>query len=388
MNTSVRISDFSAEELLRRLDRVREAVRRRGLDALVIYDEDRPLGGASVQYLTGYHDLQNTMTAAAVVPMQGEPILCLSPGFAFCNLSWAELVSPYSVRSTTAPLHGNRFGPNFVQDIPDALRQSGFDRGRVGIDGIRIMPAGVLDGLRGRLTNCELVDATGLVEDVRISKSEAEVEVIRRANAIGRIAIDAFADAARSHADQGRAVAEGESAARAQGAEDVSLLVAAGTPWLWGGRRRRGFAFQDGDIAVVEVFDRYHGYYGHICRTVLVGAVDSEKQRWLDAEKAAHEKMLERLKPGVTAEELFRVGREAIEAMGYEHSGMRYGHGVGMAANEGFVIAEGDTTVLPEGAYGVLHPMMIKVDDTGRGLFNVLWGDPWVLRTHGPELLV
>src|SRR6185503_19271569 len=119
-----------------------------------------------------------------------------------------------------------------------------------------------------------------------------------------KAAIDAFSAAALPDADQGLAVTTGEYAAYALGAEDVSILMATGTPWIWGGRRRRGLRFQDGDTVVVEVFARYHGYYGHLCRTVFVGQPDSEKLRMLAAEKAAHNRMLNVLKPGITAQEL------------------------------------------------------------------------------------
>jgi len=38
--------------------------------------------------------------------------------------------------------------------------------------------------------------------------------------------------------------------------------------------------------------------------------------------------------------------------------------------------------------FGVFHPFLIERGADGRGKFNALWGDPWVLRAHGPEHVV
>jgi Xaa-Pro aminopeptidase len=382
------MSDFSAEEFQGRLDRVRGVMAERGLDALVVFDEEKGLGRGSVQYLSGYYDVQVSLVSSLVVPLTGQPALCIDPGFAYNNLTWASLISDFKAKASTAQRHGNRFGADFLTDIPAALHESGITRGRVGVDGTGIMPARLLDGLRERLTGVEIVHVDGLIEGIRFSKTDAEIAVIRQANQAGKAAIDAFAEMAQPGADQALAVIEGEHAAYALGTEDVTILMSGGAPWVWGGRRRRGLRFQGGDTVVAEVFARYHGYYGHLCRTVFVGEVDGEKRHMLEAEKAAHDRMLSILKPGVTAQELFRKGLAELESWGYEHSGMRFGHGVGLAANENFVVWEGDTTALPEGAYGTVHPMMIGTDATGRGQFNILYGDPWVLRASGPELLL
>ena len=69
---------------------------------------------------------------------------------------------------------------------------------------------------------------------------------------------------------------------------------------------------------------------------------------------------------------------------GFDYSGIRYGHGLGLTIAEGFDMSERDTTPIPEGAHGVIHPLVIKAD-TGS---CAIWGDPWILRVGGPEMLV
>ena len=374
-------ADFSSAELAQRIERVRGLMRERRLDALLVYDTGVPLtrrGGATVRYLTNFFNLASGNPSAAVIPSMGEPVLCIGPHFSGCQFTWAGLLSPFAVKGHVM----GEMRPDWVRDIAEALSESGVRGGRVGIDGMRYMPAALLEGLRRKLEGAELADVTDLVYEAQIMRSKAEEPFIRKAAQISKMAMDAFLEAARPGVRQGEAVAIGEHAAFMAGAEEMVLFMGAGVPWLWG-RKRTDLIFKEGDAVALEVNARYHGYFGQVCRTKLLGKVSAEKQQVRDAVRAAHDRMISMVKPGITGQALFRAGVAEVRQRGFDYSGVRYGHGLGMTIAEGFDVAEEDTDAIPEGAYMVIHPMLIR-SETGAASIH---GDQFLVTANGPELL-
>ncbi|OFW27541.1 MAG: hypothetical protein A3H97_21715 [Acidobacteria bacterium RIFCSPLOWO2_02_FULL_65_29] len=374
-------ADFSGTELAQRINRIRRLMEERRLDALVVYDTGVPLtrrGGATVRYLTNFFNLAAGNPSAVVIPSTGEPVLCIGPHFSGCQFTWAGLLSPFAVKGHVT----DELRPDWLRDFAEALSESGVRGGRVGIDGMRYMPAALLEGLRRKLEGTELVDVTGLVYESQIVRSKAEEPFIRKAAQISKLAMDAFLEAARPGVGQAEAVAIGEHTAYMAGAEDMVLFMGAGVPWLWG-HKRTDLVFKEGDAVALEVNARYHGYFGQVCRTELLGKVSAEKQQMHDAARAAHDKMLSMVKPGITGQALFRAGVAEVRRRGFDYSGVRYGHGLGMTIAEGFDVAEEDTTPIPEGAYMVIHPMLIR-SETGAASIH---GDQFLVTANGPELL-
>jgi Xaa-Pro aminopeptidase len=202
------------------------------------------------------------------------------------------------------------------------------------------------------------------------------------------VGLDALEAAIKPGIRQTAAVAAAEYIVKEQGADETFVFMGAGTPWV-SGLRRGDLIFEEGDVLSLEFGARYHGYVGEVCRTVFLGQPSEEGLRALDTAKAALERMLEMLKPGVTGDQVYRAGWEEVERRGTKYHTSNWGHGRGLLTNEGFLIEEGDETPIPEGVYGIVHPFLTHMDVvTGRGLFNVLWGDPWILRADGPEFLV
>lgn len=196
--------------------------------------------------------------------------------------------------------------------------------------------------------------------------------------------MDAFLVTVKQGARQADAVANARHAAAHAGAEQAVLYMGAGeSPWFWGDVRGDE-VFTEGDIVGVEVSARYHGYYGRVCRTMLVGNVSEQKRRMLDATRAAHDAMLPLVRPGVTGQDLFRAASGVLNEHGFEvPAGQRFGHGLEMSIGEGFNVSEDDVTPIPENAYMVMHPMLYKADIGACSMC----GDQFFVRRGGAELL-
>lgn len=149
-------------ELADRLDRTRASMRRAGLDALALP------GPEDVYYLTGLAHQGYFAFTLLVVPLEGPPLLV-------ARAMEATTVSTLAPGTVHVP-YADDASP--VTAAVDALRRAAGD-GVVGIERHGMfLPAWIYDSLRSA-TN--LVDASGLVEQLRRDRSETEVAHSRAA---------------------------------------------------------------------------------------------------------------------------------------------------------------------------------------------------------------
>jgi len=370
---------FSHQEFLRRTTKVRELMIQKGLAALIVFDDDRMTSGGSVRYLSNFFNTSPaTPTAVVLVPGQ-EPTVCIAPGFQGCQFAWASRRSwIQKVKGTSS----GAWGVDWVKDITEALFEANFPGGRVGIDGIGLMPFRLVEQLRGKLAGSTVEDATGLVEQVRHIKSPAEARLLRRAAVLSEAGLTAFARAAKPGLLQARAIAQAELRVRTSGAEEAMMFMGTGLPWIWG-YRRGDLRFESGSMVAAEFNARYQGYHGQICRTLFFGEPTPEQRAIHDAVVSAYDHMISSIRPGVTAAELFNTGMSILSQAGFEYSGVRFGHGLGLSLAEGFSIEPGDHTPINSGTCLVVHPN-IALPSRGH---SAIHGDPLLIREAGAEIL-
>ncbi len=372
-------STFTKEEFAHRLQKVWGLMAENGLGALVVYDDDRMTGGGSVRYLSNFFSTHPLSPSAVVVVPDQEPTLCIKPGFQRCQFDWAKICSWITkVKGTPS----GAWDADWAKDILEALSESGFSGAKVGIDGMRFMPYRLIDRLKSKLAGATLENAAGLVEKARQIKSPSEIELLRRAAILSQAGINVFSDAAKPGGLQAEAIAEAELAVRKLGAAEGLMYMGTGLPWVWGSRRGN-LRFDRGAMVAAEFNARYEGYHGQVCRTMILGDPTSRQKTIHETVVTAYEQMLSLTKPGITAEELFNAGMAVIKQAGFEYSGVRFGHALGLSLAEGFSIEPGDRTRIEKGTCLVLHPN-ITLPLSGD---SAIHGDPVLVGENGTEVL-
>lgn len=370
---------FSREEFAGRVARVQQSMAEAGLAALIVYDDDRMTGGGSVRYLSNFFNTGMLNASALVLVAGREPTLCIAPGFQRCQFAWAQNLSWIrKVKGTPSGM----WRVDWATDLTDALGEAGFAGGKVGIDGMEFMSHRLVEDLAGRLGGSSIAGVTGLVERVRQTKSVAEAELLRRAASLSSLGMTAFIEAVKPGVRQAEAIAAAEFAAKKAGAEEGMMYMGTGLPWIWG-YRRGDLRFGNGHMVAAEFNARYLGYHGQVCRTFTLGEASTRQQTIQITVATAYERMLASTEPGTTAEQLFDVGMAVIRHAGFEYSGVRFGHGLGLSLAEGFSIAPGVKTVIQQGACLALHPNIV-VSATGDA---AIYGEPILLTQGGAEVL-
>ena len=240
-------------------------------------------------------------------------------------------------------------------------------KGRTGFEDDHVTVR-TLDRLRGKLEDSpEPAPATGMVEQLRRVKDDGELEAIAAAAALAdevwRWSLDRGL-AGRSERDVARAA---EARIRELGAEpSFPTIVAAGPngalPHAEPGEREIGA----GDLVVFDMGAKLDGYCSDGTRTFAAGEPSAEAREVYELVRGAQLAALEAVAPGLGAEALDAVAREAIEAAGHgDEFGHGLGHGVGLEIHEAPRVSPRSEDVLAAGEVVTIEPGVYVAGDVG-----------------------
>ncbi|MBD7983181.1 aminopeptidase P family protein [Sporosarcina sp. Sa2YVA2] len=185
--------------------------------------------------------------------------------------------------------------------------------------------------------DAELIPVSGIVEKLRLVKTEDEIEVLKQA---AKIADDAFAHICtfiKPGVTELQVSNELEMFMRNEGATSSSfdIIVASGER----GALPHGVAsdkvIQSGELVTLDFGALYNGYISDITRTVAVGEVSEKLKEIYEVTRFAQELALEQIKSGMTGIEADAIARDHIKSKGYgEAFGHSTGHGIGLEVHE------------------------------------------------------
>ena len=335
---------FPEEEYRDRLSRIREEMRELGLDVLLVQQP------SSVTYVSGFQTFSIFNGETVILPLDEEPSLIVhgpEVGSALLH-SWFDRVVAYPPES------------GFEGYVAGQLSDQGFGGATVGVEMRKpAVTAAAYASLSGELPNADLVDASGVLDAVRLIKSAREIEHLQQAarftDAGMSAAIEAAAEGKRDN-DLGAAAYHAMASA---GSDYLSHCVVA-TSGLRSGILHSTYKRNEiraGDPILLEMGACYHRYTSPLMRAVSIGEPSAEVSRVMNACLKALDNVLSAIRPGITAHEVAEAGWQAIDKAGpglVSHG--NFGYGVGL----GFPPTWADWTAKIElGVRTVLRPGMV-----------------------------
>ncbi len=228
---------------------------------------------------------------------------------------------------------------------------------RVGFEAEHLTVAG-LDELR-QYWQAELLPLRRLVETLRLVKSDAEVALIRQAQAIADTAYAEVLPQLQAGARESDLALALELAMRRLGADGPSFetIVASGERGALPHGRASGKQLAAGELVTLDFGALLDGYHSDMTRTVPIGEVGPELRRLYLAVLDAEEQAIAAAGPGVRAADLDALAREVLAGHGlaesFTHS---LGHGVGLDIHEGPGLRAASDEVLRPGMVVTIEP--------------------------------
>lgn len=348
---------FPAAEYERRLGELRERMEKRRLDAVIISDPE------NLFYLTDHQTTGYSFFQCLVVPLEGEPF-AVTRKMEESNIiarTWVELTRPYS-----------DYG-DAMQMLYSSLREFDLVEKAIGYErNSYFFPAYQQDRFRGLFdTDHKLRDCFGIVEEGRVTKSEHEVALMRRAAVAAEAGMKAGLQAVAPGVNENEIAAEICHAMFAAGGEWPAVMpyVTSGPRSMIGHATWEGREIQPGEHVFLEVGGCLRRYHAAIMRTAVTGGQS-------DSMKKAEELMLGALEalhglagPGVTVSDVDRCIRDIVNDNDVDaHLITRAGYSIGIAFppswDEGYILSiqQADPTVLVPGMTFHVIPWMWGVD--------------------------
>jgi len=349
---------FKPEEMQDRKNRAAAAIAGAGLDALLVFKQE------SMYWLTGYDTFGFSMFQCMVVTADGHiALLTRAPdrGTALYTSDVEDLRIWVDVE-----------GMNPATDLKAMLDDLGLAGSRVGIE----LDSYGLKASNWRLIEAELdgfltwTDASTLIQELRRTKSPAELAYVRRA---AELADDAWDEAVRLTA---AGVSEAEILAAMQGAVFLGggdyagneLIIGSGPGALMvrytSGRR----TLDPNDQLTLEWCGVQRRYHAAMMRTILVGRPDPVQ---VEMHRACEEALLAceaAIAPGNTMGSVFTAHADVLDAAGYrKHRLNACGYGMGAVYapvwTDWPMIYEGNPLAFEADQTYFLHMILLDLDN-------------------------
>jgi len=294
-----------------RIAATRARLRDEGLDALLVFAQESHL------YLTGYDTAGYVFFQCGLVTSANGPLLLLTRR---PDLAQALDASLYD----DVRLWFNAEGADPAGDVARMLAELGLRGRRIGVELATYgLTAANFQMLRVALEGeYELIDASHVVRGLRLVKSPAELDYVRRAATLADDAVLAMIDAARPGALDSAITAAGVSAMLMGGGD-----MPAGGPLVNSGRRAiygRGIGgarlLQPDDQILVELGASYCRYNCCIEHSIALGRIPPAQQRMFDVAADALDQVIAAARPGTPIGTLDDIHRAVLDRGGYAHA--------------------------------------------------------------------
>jgi Xaa-Pro aminopeptidase len=369
-----------AFEIDRRTGTIQSKLQQNELDGLLVIQR------VDLLYFSG-----TAQNAFLYVPASGDALLMVKKYFprAVAESSIGEIIEIKSVREI----------PERIMDYYGALPKA------VGFE-MDVLPVNDFHFYSGFFPGARFVDGSRLILETRMIKSPWEIEQMRATAALSHRTFDYMKQVITPGLSEMEFAAMVEAFSRKYGhagrvrvrdfqtegypwhvlsGENSALLGLLDSPASGAGT---SVAFPIGagwkklnpdEPVMVDFATILNGYHMDETRMLAVGSMPDEALGLCKASIEIHNGVLEKVKPGMTAHEVYEHSMELARKLGCEETYLGppgykvsfVGHGIGMELIEPPILAKGKDTVLVPGMTFALEPKLVKKDAFMVGIESV-----------------
>lgn len=393
------IPRLSIGERDRRWSKIREKMRQECYDCLLIwgYPGHWDFKIANARYVSGIGG--NGEFSLIIFPLEGEPTCFI----------WANTFLEFWKRATNWIQDIRHRNPSWAKSAAQRLEELGLTNSRIGIVGTQglfdrdgWMPSGIYQSIINELPNVTWGEATHLLEEVRMIKSEEEIEMLRKAVLIGDKMMQTLVDTAKPGVVEHEVYANVMHELLRHGGEQPTLFLwsAGKDPAVHPGMFPENRRLEKGDIIITEYHSKYAGYHGHHERTISLGRPEKRRKELYEIGLECYQATMEGLKPGVHLNDVQHIIRRPLVKHGvaYVECGI-HGHGLESLEYPSFVFPPNNAadelvqpqTIIGSGLLeeGMVFGLIVDVIDPNwkNGKTGIVFAETLIIGRNGPERL-
>jgi len=376
--------NFTVKEYKNRLKKVQSEMQKKGIELLISQDT------ANINYLTGYDAWSFYYSQCVIVHVNSDEPLC----FVRAQDAGGAFITTY-LKKENIIIYDEKYihtWPTHPYDaLVDLIKKKKWDKINIGVEmDAHYFTAYCYEKLKKGLPNAKILDSERLVNWVRVEKSIAEIEYMKKAATISEMAMKTAMETISPDVRQCDAVAEIQRTlfrgTPEYGGEYASIatLLPTGKGTSASHLTASDKKFVSGEATIIELSGTYKRYHAPMARTINLGKPDQKK---LDAMKATNEALEEGInasKPGNTANDVAEKFWGVLDKYGIKkESRTGYSIGIGYPPDWGehtLNIYKGDMTelkpnicyhmiaVMQFGDWGVESSESIRITESGNEL--------------------
>lgn len=318
---------FTDEELGRRLEAVRQVISARGLDMILLSTPE------NIFYLTGLDHWGYFAPHLLIVPGDGDMLLITRQmervsiqkqvrNALFRGHEDNETAADLAVRVLKDSFAAKDRSRALLKEVVAEIGEHTEGAVRIGVETWSSGHSyGFGHALRESLSNVHWVDVTGLVDDLRLVKSPAEQQLMRKAAIVSDAAAAAAIKAIRDGAAERDVVAECHAAMIRAGGDAPGF-----GPFIRPGERLGeehatwgNGTYRAGEPVFIELSGCVSRYHAPLGRLIHVGSIRDEDARMAEVATNAFRAVLGALKPGARARDVYAAWQGVVDEAGLSH---------------------------------------------------------------------
>jgi Xaa-Pro aminopeptidase len=350
---------ISTAELERRWKAVRVAMAAQKIDVLLLQNNNDHMGG----YVRWFTDMPatNGYPNTVIFPREDEmTVVCQGPFGGGETTAQGDGKWRGVKRILTTPSYASA---HYTKDYDPELAATAlkpFASGTIGYVGTYQMSYAMLDYIRRAFPGATYVDASEMVDRIKVIKSPEEMELVKRAAAMQDGAMKAAFAAVKPGMRDIEVAAVAQHYSVSHGSENGIYLCASmplGKSSKFGNRHVQNRIIQEGDqIALLVEDNGPGGMYTELGRSCVVGKVPQAMKDELAFCKQARKFTLDLLKPGTRCKDIWDAFNDFMRKNGRPPEARLYCHGQGYDLVERPLVRNDEPWAIEKDMNIVVHP--------------------------------
>ena len=373
---------ISKEEFITRIELIQACMIERKLNSIAVYgDEYRK---ENLRYVCNFWPIFER--GICIIPAKGKPIFLGAPEgelYAREMCIWDDI---RNVRELTCVSVSEEIDyplaafSSFKQVLEEILHGGK----RLGVVGMYDMPEYILQKIAKAVPGLELIDAGNILNELRLIKTPAEIECLRKAGELACLGYAELIKNAIPGNTERQAAGAAEGVARMSGAEDINFMVfGSGTRTQTIIGRPTEKIIADGDMIMAAMAVQYEGYVATVEFPFVAGKASDRQKRFLGALFEAANVQLKYLKDGVVAGDMVKAVKAVFNKLHLEEYDVYPPmHGIGLAEAES-PYPDANTTYLLKAGMCVNSDISLFGHPDGSNRIE----EGFVITASGPESL-
>jgi len=341
------------------LDRARKLMAKHDIEVLVASSMD------NFYYLTGYWPPEgkykdigwtgNPCLSMVAIPLERD----IEP---FLLTTWykgdVDYIDPWikDRRYYGSPEYGAVGEEDFFEAFSKIIKEKGLEKSNIGLElgyeslTIEIASSMMVERLKALLPDAKLKNGSKLLREMRLIKTDEEVDRIIKASGIAERVIKASFE----EVTDGMTETELERIIRKNLIEeegDIDLVIVNfGEDDIL---RPTNKTLKKGDYIRIDHPCKYKQYFGDVARTAIFGEPSAKLQKVYNALHKVHNATINMIELGAKCSEIFDTAKELLKKYGIIYKPPLVAHGTGICVHEGPYISDNDTVIQPGMTFAV-----------------------------------